>query len=154
MQLAKIGAAALCALGLAACGSGPSYNDGGYYSASNSSNNGGTYAEYGRVVGIENVAGGDGRTSGAGAVLGGVIGGVLGHQVGSGRGNTAATIGGAVAGAAVGNEVERRREERAIAYRVDVRLDNGSVRSSTMDSIGDLRVGDKVRIDDGRVSRY
>lgn len=151
MQLAKIGAAALCALGLAACGSGPSYNDGGYYANNGASNN---YVEYGRVVGIETIAGGDGHTSGAGAVLGGVVGGVLGHQIGSGRGNTAATIGGAVAGAAVGNEVERRRDERGSAYRVDVRLDNGALRSSTMEYIGDLRVGDRVRIDDGRVSRY
>jgi outer membrane lipoprotein SlyB len=151
MQLAKLGAAALCALGLAACGSGPYYNDGGYYG----SNGAATYAEYGRVVGIEAVGGnGDGRTSGAGAVVGGVIGGVLGHQIGSGRGNTAATIGGAVAGAAVGNEVEKRREASGTAYRVDVRLDNGALRSSTMDYIGDLRVGDRVRIDDGRVSRY
>lgn len=150
MHLAKIGAAALCALGLAACGSGPSYYEsGGYYSA-----NAGAYTEYGRVVGIETLAGGDGHTSGAGAVIGGVVGGVLGHQIGSGRGNTAATIGGAVAGAAIGNEAERRRDERGVAYRVDVRLDNGSLRSSTLDYIGDLRVGDRVRIDDGRVSRY
>jgi outer membrane lipoprotein SlyB len=152
MQLAKIGAAALCALGLAACGSGPSYNDGGYYGSNGSAN----YAEYGRVVGIEAVGGnGDGHTSGAGAVVGGVIGGVLGHQIGSGRGNTAATIGGAVAGAAVGNEVERRRDnDRGTAYRVDVRTDNGAIRSSTMDYVGDMRVGDRVRIDDGRISRY
>ena len=151
MQLAKIGAAALCALGLAACGSGPSYYDnGGYYG----SNGAGAYTEYGRVVGIEALAGGDGHTSGAGAVIGGVVGGVLGHQIGSGRGNTAATIGGAVAGAAIGNEAERRRDERGVAYRVDVRLDNGSLRSSTMEYVGDLRVGDRVRIDDGRVSRY
>ena len=150
MQLAKFGAAALCVLGLAACGSSPRYNDSGYYGSSGN----GAYTEYGRVVGIDTVAGGDGHTSGAGAVLGGVVGGVLGHQIGSGRGNTAATIGGAVAGAAVGNEVERRREVRETAYRVDVRLDNGALRSSTVDYIGDLRVGDRVRIENGRVSRY
>ncbi len=155
MQLAKIGAAALCALGLAACGSSPSYNDSSYY-GSRTHNGNGAYTEYGRVVGIDTIAGnGNGRTSGAGAVIGGVVGGVLGHQIGSGRGNTAATIGGAVAGAAVGNEMERRRESGGdIAYRVDVRLDNGALRSATSENIGDLRVGDRVRIENGRVSRY
>ena len=64
MQLAKIGAAALCALGLAACGSSPSYNDSSYY-GSNSYGGNGAYTEYGRVVGIEAIGGnGDGRTSG------------------------------------------------------------------------------------------
>ena len=150
MQLAKIGAIALCAAGLAACGSAPYYADSGY-SGGSSYNTAGAYTEYGRIVGIDAV-GGDGHTSGAGAVLGGVVGGVLGHQIGSGRGNTAATIGGAVAGAAVGNEVERRRD--ATDYRVDIRLDNGALRTVTMDAVGDLRVGDRVSIDNGRVSRY
>lgn len=151
MQLTKIGAVALCALGLAACASAP-YDEGRVHGSGYYGN--GAYAEYGRVVGIETVGtNGDGRTSGAGAVIGGVVGGVLGHQIGSGRGNTAATIGGAAAGALVGNEIERRREG-GVAYRVDVRLDNGTLRSTEVDSIGDLRVGDRVRIDSGRISRY
>ena len=68
---------------------------------------------------------------------------------------SAATIGGAVAGAAVGNEIERRRENGGdSAYRIDVRLDNGALRSATTEHVGDIRVGDRVRIENGRVTRY
>src|SRR6187402_1202592 len=112
MQLKILGAAALCAMGLAACGSSPPSNDSPYYGSTVASN---SYTEFGRVTNIETVVSNDGKASGAG----GVIGGVLGHQVGSGRGNTAATIGGAVAGAAVGNEVEKRRNTgEEVGYRV------------------------------------
>jgi len=151
MKLKILGAITASALGLAACGSSPTYDSPSYASNSYASN---SYTEYGRITSIETVSGGDGRTSGAGAVLGGVVGGVLGHQVGSGRGNTAATIGGAVAGAAIGNEVEKRREANDVVYRVDVRLDNGDLRSTSLENVGDLRVGDRVRLADGRLSRY
>jgi outer membrane lipoprotein SlyB len=154
MKLKILGAITVSALGLAACGSSPTYDNGSSYSGNSYSGNSyasNAYTEYGRVTYIEQV-GGDGRTTGAGAVLGGVVGGVLGHQVGSGRGNTAATIGGAVAGAAIGNEVERRRDDGA--FRVDVRLENGDMRSATLENVGDLRVGDRVRVAEGRISRY
>jgi len=152
MQLKTLGAAVLCTLGLAACGSSPTYNDSPYYGSSVASN---SYTEFGRVTNIETVVSNDGRASGAGAVIGGVVGGVLGHQVGSGRGNTAATVGGAVAGAVVGNEVEKRRNTgEEVGYRVDVRLDNGGTRSEMLEYVGDLRVGDRVRIADGRIARY
>ena len=155
MHLKKIGAVVACALGLAACGSSPSYDDRSNYYGSTTAYNGNTaYTEYGRVVGIDAIGGGGGHPSGAGAVIGGVVGGVLGHQIGSGRGNTAATIGGAVAGAAVGNEIEKRRESGDVGYRVDVRLENGALRSVNTDYVGDIRVGDRVRLADGRISRY
>jgi len=153
MQLKILGAAALCAMGLAACGSSPTTtSDSPYYGSSVASN---SYTEFGRVTNIETIVSNDGKASGAGAVIGGVVGGVLGHQVGSGRGNTAATVGGAVAGAVVGNEVEKRRNTgEEVGYRVDVRMDNGGTRSEMMDYVGDLRVGDRVRIADGRIARY
>jgi outer membrane lipoprotein SlyB len=147
MKLTALSLALACAFGLAACGSAPTYDESyrnppaAYYGS-----------EYGRVIGIETVAG-DRRTTGAGAVIGGVLGGVLGHQVGSGRGNDAATVAGAVGGAVVGNEMERRRATGDVDYRVDVRLENGRVRSFLFDSVGDLRVGDRVRVDGDRVDR-
>jgi uncharacterized protein YcfJ len=76
---------------------------------------------------------------------------VIGHHIGSGRGNDAATVAGAVGGAVVGNEMERRRGD--VDYRVDVRLESGRVRSFLFDSVGDLRVGDRVRVDGDRVDR-
>jgi len=62
-------------------------------------------------------------------------------------------IGGAVAGAVVGNQVGQGDAERD-AYRVRVRFDDGSYRTTTQASIGTLRVGDSVRIEKGRVVRY
>ena len=159
MDYLKLAASGLCALGLAACGSSPYYADAPSSSyRSNGSDyrsNGSSYSEYGRVVGIETVGtNGNGGTTGAGAVIGGVVGGVLGHQIGSGRGNDAATVVGAIGGAVVGNEMERRRGSGDYAYRVDVRVENGAIRSMMHSDIGDLRVGDRVRIDGDRVSRY
>jgi len=94
--------------------------------------------------------------SGVGAVAGGVVGGVLGHQVGSGRGNTAATIAGAVGGALLGNAVEsnNRAPRTYQSYRVSVQTDNGGYRAFDVPSPGDLRIGDRVRIDNGQISRF
>jgi len=91
-----------------------------------------------------------------GAVVGAIIGGVLGHQVGSGRGNTAATIAGAVGGALLGNAVEsnNRAPRTYQSYRVSVQTDNGGYRAFDVPSPGDLRIGDRVRIDNGQISRF
>jgi len=110
-------------------------------------------AGYGTIESIQ--AGGDGRTSGAGAIVGGLVGALAGNQVGSGGGRTAATVAGGVAGAAIGNKVESNRNaESAQSYSVNVRLDNGEYRTVNQDNVYDLRVGNRVRIVDGRVYRY
>ena len=94
------------------------------------------------------------NSSGAGAVAGGLVGALLGNQVGSGRGRTAATVAGAVGGAVVGNEVEKNRAQGQDAYQISVRLDNGDYRTIVQDSVQDLRVGNRVRMVDGRAYRY
>jgi outer membrane lipoprotein SlyB len=109
------------------------------------------YTEEGRIVAIDAVRA-EGRTSGAGAVVGGIVGGVLGHQVGSGRGNTAATIVGAGAGALAGNEIEKRRDVSG-AYRITVQTRDGREAAYVQDSLNGLRVGDRVRVDGGRLYR-
>jgi outer membrane lipoprotein SlyB len=148
-------------LALAGCGttSGP-YSSGPYSSGPYSSGPQPSPDYYGRpgyssyssfhgtVESVEAIRQGGG-SSGVGAVIGGVAGGLLGHQIGSGTGNTAATIGGAVAGAVVGNEVERRRNVDE-AYRFIVRMDDGSIQTFTQDTLN-LRVGDRVRNDNGRL---
>jgi outer membrane lipoprotein SlyB len=108
---------------------------------------------YGTIESIE-VVRGPGRTSGAGAVVGGLVGALAGNQVGSGSGRTAATVAGGVAGAAIGNNVEANRNDGRDMYQVNVRLDNGEYRTITQDSVYDLRVGNRVRLVDGRVYRY
>jgi outer membrane lipoprotein SlyB len=109
-------------------------------------------ADEGRVEAIEIYRAPDNRPVNGGAVIGGIAGGVIGHQIGSGRGNTAATIVGAIGGAAVGNEIEKRHAQ-GTRYRITVRLDSDS--TLIVDETRDLnlRVGDRVRIEDGHVYR-
>lgn len=108
--------------------------------------------EYGRVQSIETVPA-DSSGSGLGAIAGGVVGGVLGNQIGGGRGQTAATIAGAIGGALVGNELESRNKTREV-YRMRVRLDHGDTVVVTQDSRENIRVGDRVRVENGQASRY
>ncbi|WP_373991361.1 glycine zipper 2TM domain-containing protein [Duganella sp. BuS-21] len=93
-------------------------------------------------------------SSGAGAITGGLIGGLLGNQVGSGSGRTAATVAGAVGGAVVGNNVENNRNAGKEEYQITVRMNNGDTRIIQQDSVYDLRVGNRVRLIDGRLYRY
>ena len=115
-----------------------------------------TGTEYGRVSNIEVIQGqSQGRTTGAGTVLGAVVGGVLGNQVGKGSGRAAATAIGVVGGAVAGNAIEGRnnRDEDAQAYRVSIQLDQGGYRAYDVSSPGDLRIGDRVRVYNGQISR-
>ena len=150
---------------LAACGynspaPSPQYSggySGGYQTAPSYPNNAGI-TELGRVSNIE-VMQGQGRspnqTSGAGAVLGAVVGGVLGNQIGGGTGRAAATVVGVLGGAAAGNAIEGRnnRDEYAQGYRLSVQLDQGGYRVYDVSSPGDLRIGDRVRLYNGQISR-
>jgi outer membrane lipoprotein SlyB len=108
--------------------------------------------DYGVIESIQVFRTSDNQPINAGTVLGGVAGGVIGHQIGSGRGNTAATIAGAIGGAVVGNEVHKSQVQSS-RYRITVRLDSGEqlILEDTRDV--DLRVGDRVRVENNRVSR-
>lgn len=91
----------------------------------------------------------------AGTIIGAVVGGLVGHQIGEGRGNTAATIGGAAVGGLAGNAIGQRvRENTADTYRVGIRYDNGGTQYIDVPNPGDLRVGDRVRVDGNQISRY
>lgn len=85
--------------------------------------------------------------SGAGAVIGGVLGAVVGNQFGHGVGRAALTGAGAVGGALAGNNVERNHKEGISGYRVVVRLDNGHTRVFDRTQVGNLHIGDRVRLD-------
>ena len=108
--------------------------------------------DYGKIEAIEIYRGSDNQPVNVGTLVGGVAGGVIGHQIGGGRGNTAATIAGAIGGAVVGNEIEKKRVQGA-RYRITVRLDSGStlIVEDTRDI--NLRVGDRVRVENDRIYR-
>lgn len=147
---------AILAASLVACAAPrQQYPDSGYQQGAYSAPQRGT--EYGRVNNIYALQGqSSGQTSGAGAVIGAVLGGVIGNQVGRGFGRTAATGVGIVGGAVAGNAVEARNNENrgAGAYRIVIGLDQGGQRDYDVSSPGDLRVGDRVRMDNGQISRY
>lgn len=150
-------------LALSGCGTmGDSSSASNTGTAPGSGNTGSAYSGYGVVQAIELVQQGNTASSGIGgsgigigAIAGAVVGGVLGNQVGSGTGQTVATVAGAAGGAYVGNEIEKRQQQKtADAYKVTVRMDSGSYQTVTQAGNAGLRVGDRVRIDNGTVQRY
>jgi outer membrane lipoprotein SlyB len=94
--------------------------------------------------------------SGAGAIVGGLVGGLLGNQVGSGNGRTAATVAGAVGGAVVGNNVEGNRNANGANDKVQVRVRLNSGESIVMvqNNLRNIRVGDRVRVENNQLYRY
>ncbi len=158
------GTAAMVAM-LSACGTPPNtYGANNYPTAAVASypaTNPG-YIEFGRVSNIEviqttNTMGASGSgNSNAGTVIGGVVGAVLGNTIGHGGGRAAATVLGAVGGAVVGNKLARNQDgsyNSATVYRVSVQTENGEWRSYDVSSTGDLRVGDRVRIENNVLYR-
>jgi outer membrane lipoprotein SlyB len=118
--------------------------------------------EFGRVTNIQLMAGETAARGGVnvpGAVIGGVAGAVIGNQVGrrvgsSGNRDTATVLGG-VAGAAVGSQVGQPTPSGGTqpVYRVTVQTDQGALRVYDVPAPGDLRVGDRVRVDRGVIYR-
>jgi outer membrane lipoprotein SlyB len=165
--------AAAAALGLAACTTPPYSQDGSYpqgqypqsqypqspqspqYPQSQSQYPQSQAARYGYVDAVEVVAGEPRSTGpGIGAIGGAIAGGVLGNQVGSGTGRAAATVGGAVAGGVIGHQVEqhvRGSQNAASQYRFRVRMDDGSFQTFVQDRHDNIRVGDRVRIENNQV---
>lgn len=140
---------------LAGCAStNDPYANGGYNNQGAYNSPASTSMGYGTIDTIQ-VVRGSGSTTGSGAVIGGLVGAVVGNQVGSGSGRAAATVAGAVGGAAIGNNVEANRNANGRdMYQIGVRLDNGDYRTIVQDSVYDLRIGNRVRVVDGRAYRY
>jgi outer membrane lipoprotein SlyB len=162
----------LVLLGLVACGSVPMDSQAPYPSSQYPNQNPypaqsqypsqypgqnqqGNYVEYGRVTNVEVFQNQQqGQGTGLGAVLGGVAGAVVGHQIGGGTGKDVATVAGAVGGAVAGNAIEKNRNSGVSqTYRVSVQLERGGVRAYDLPSSGDLRIGERVRIENGQLFR-
>ena len=113
--------------------------------------------EFGRVSNIEMIAANSAPrgNSTAGTLIGGAVGALLGNQIGSGGGRAAATVLGAVGGAVVGNKIAQNRDGTydSNVYRISVQTDRGDWRSYDVAATGDLRVGDRVRIENNVLYR-
>ena len=110
-------------------------------------------AQYGVVQSIDTVRA-QSQTSGGGALLGGAVGGLVGHNVEHGNKKALATGVGIVAGALIGNEIEKNNRGYRDVYRVTVRVDRGGMLSFDYASLNDLRVGDRVRIENNQLYRW
>jgi outer membrane lipoprotein SlyB len=83
-----------------------------------------------------------------GMIAGGVAGAVLGSQVGHGQGTTVAQVIGAAGGAFAGNEIEKRMKT-STHYEVVVRLENGGSQTVSYPAQPGLKVGTRVRVENG-----
>jgi outer membrane lipoprotein SlyB len=153
-------AATAAVLSLAACGTQPGQPmaQGGATQSSYpaGTTNNANYARYGVVQSIDLVRQQGASGVGAGAIVGAVVGGVLGNQVGKGDGRTAATVLGAAGGAYAGNEIQKRNQQpqQPDAVQLQVRLNDGAYISVTQDTAADIRVGDRVVVQNGVARRY
>jgi len=114
--------------------------------------------EYGRIINIEYMPVGTAAPASSnilGAVVGGLAGAALGSTIGGGSGRTAATVLGGVAGAMVGSQIARNQQgvTTAAGYRITMQTDQGVIRTYEVPATGDLRVGDRVRVDSGVIYR-
>ena len=123
--------------------------------------------ETGRVTDIQTVQ--MGATSSTNpsvgrAVVGGIIGAVVGSAIGknvdNGHSRAGATVLGAAGGAAIGSRTGQNAEANTgaagaggPAYRVTVQTDQGAWRTFEVGALGDLRVGDRVRVENNVIYR-
>jgi len=156
-RLSSMVAGSLAIAMLGACSSyGPTYGPG--YSSAPVSSYPVAGTEYGRIVNVEYLPVGTNASPNSnilGAVVGGVAGGLLGSTIGAGSGRAAATVLGAVGGAAVGQHLARNNQgyTTQAGYRITMQTDSGAIRTYEVPATGDLRVGDRVRVDNGVIYR-
>ena len=86
-----------------------------------------------------------GPAQGFGAVGGAVVGGVIGNQIGNGSGRDAARILGVIGGAVAGHQIEKQARA-TVRYDVEVRMDDGSLRTVSLSQPPQIRSGDAVRV--------
>ncbi|MDP3619561.1 MAG: glycine zipper 2TM domain-containing protein [Ramlibacter sp.] len=156
-RLATLATSAVLVAGLSACASDP-YGPNNYPTSSVTpiQSAPSSYVEYGRITNVSMINPGT-RASGnttAGTIAGAVVGGVLGSTIGGGSGRAVATILGAVGGAAIGNRLAANQSgvysnNAGPVHRVSVTTDQGAVREYDVSASSDLRVGDRVRIENG-----
>ena len=85
-----------------------------------------------------------GQTNGVGAVAGGVGGALVGNRIAGNRNRTLGGVVGAVGGGLLGNAIEKH-ERTATVYDVNVRMEDGSLR--TVRESTSPAIGEKVRVE-------
>lgn len=178
----SLAGATVVAAGLAACGSNPIQPTASYpstpvypgvstapsttYPSATTAQTVPQGVEFGRVTDIQTVQMGatsatnpSARNAVVGGIIGAVVGNIAGKHINDGDNRSAATVLGGAAGAVVGNRIGQRQESTAAAgaggpaYRVTVQTDQGQWRTYEVGALGDLRVGDRVRVENGVIYR-
>lgn len=150
----RLAVSALALSLLAACASRPAQNEPVYGGSRPGSSPSYAGVAYGQVRSIEAVGVLQDQPQGAGAVAGGIIGAVVGRQFGdSAHGKNMGTVVGAVGGAVIGNEIEKNARRDAAGVRIVVQLEQGGTRNFEFKSAGELRVGDRVRVEGNQLYR-
>jgi len=108
---------------------------------------------YGVIDSIESGPDAPPRNDVAGAVGDGLDGTVVEHPSRSGDSSDVISVTDARLGAPVGLEARLPKEAQAV-FIVRIRFDDRSYQTVRQASLDGLRVGDGVRIEDGRVRRY
>lgn len=160
-RLLPIAGAATLALAMAGCATTDLYGQPApvTYPSGTYSNAPVATVEYGRVTNVSLISGQpvasstQGRNL-AGTAIGAIVGGLLGNQIGGGSGRSAATVLGAIGGGIAGNRIAQNTAPGTVAstnpvYRIEVQTDQGYVRTYDVAATGDLRPGDRVRIENG-----
>ncbi|WP_426109987.1 glycine zipper 2TM domain-containing protein [Massilia sp. PWRC2] len=89
-----------------------------------------------------------------GTIGGGVLGALAGSQVGGGNGRTVAEVAGALGGAYVGRNIDRQNDKPAGRhFEVIIRFANGGTQTVQYANDPGLRVGEKVKLNDGTLTR-
>ena len=94
----------------------------------------------------------EGKASGVGVVGGAVVGGLLGNRVGGGTGRALMTVGGAAAGGYAGNEIEKNAKKHTV-WVVRLVYKDGARHTREFNQDPQLRAGDVVRMQEGRLTR-
>lgn len=151
-RMIRIAAPAIALALLSACASRPQATNAPVYSPSRGATS--ATVSYGVVRSIESIGSASEQPAGGGAVVGGIVGAVIGRQFAdSNSGKNVGTVAGAVGGALIGNEIEKNARRDQQGVRVNIQLDQGGIRAFDFKSIGELRVGDRVRIDGNQLYR-
>jgi outer membrane lipoprotein SlyB len=115
------------------------------------STDGVAHVEYGYVDRVELYTTANEAPVGVGTLLSGVASGVLGEP--PGRRADVDAFGGAPNNTAIGNEIGQASQVDNTRYRIVVRLDSGVMMTVEDRRTTDLRAGDRVRVENNRVSR-
>lgn len=158
-RIARVAVPLLAASLLGACAVAPRSNNGGWSQTYPGSGSPNYTTSFGTVTGIEMARdGGSAAPTGSGAVIGGIVGAVAGRAMAGSstdgyRQRNVATALGAAVGAFMGHQVERHNQREAAGVRVTIALDRGGNVTLEQRDIGDIRVGDRVRVEGDRVMR-